>query len=320
MALFKDIADFCTVYPAMESASWPMLKPMVERIERTYLRDQVLGATLYNTLNAAAQTFQTAGTPALSAPLQALYDAARPFLANMTVHDAAPKMNTLFTSGGLTQLPVEKRAAMWATNQRRAQDLADAYTDLNNLIDVLIAGEAASYTGWSAAAPVGKQSRASLVPSMTVAQQYLPLHGPWLLHMLRPAMRKIQTGEVKKILGDTVYDALLAAVVANNASATQLKYLDEAIPAILNGAIADQIIPLGLTIDKHGVWNWQATSSGSSISGGEQVATDKTKNAIVDHHAMACASHLEELRKLVAPSATQPSFPSGTHGGTFFTG
>jgi len=302
MALFKDIQDFASVYPALESASWVMLQPIVERVEKSMLRDQILGSALFTLLDNEAQPFQNSAAP-MSAPMDALYRAARPYIANMAAYQATPKLNTLFTSGGLTQVAVEKRAAMWATNQRRAQDLADAYTDLNTLIELLIAGEATDYSGWGTASPIGIEIRESLVPSMLMASRFIRLHGPWMLHQLRPAMREIQKGPVLGILGQTDYDSLLNTLhtAPSTLSADQKARLDFIQPAILHGALADQIVPLGLVVNENQVWSWQASSGGGQLSGGEKTADAGSKDGLIRHHANKAKKHLEELRNLVSP-------------------
>lgn len=302
MALFKDTEDFCTVYPALESAEWTMLEPIAAQVENTMLRAQVLGPTLYDSLLAAATALHTSNT-AMSAAIRGLYDRARPFVANMVAYEATPKLNTAFTSGGLKQLPVEQRAAMWATNQRRDQDLDDAFKHLNLLIDHLVANETASYSGWSTDSVVGQEVRESFIPSMTVASRHMRLHGAWLLHLLRPAMREVQNGPVRGILGETDYAALLAKVHSDSPSFTadEKKQLDEIRPAILNGAIADQLVPLALRVNKQGVWSWSASTGGGQVSGGEQPASADRMDGLIRHHQTKCQHHLKKLQDLVDP-------------------
>jgi hypothetical protein len=127
------------------------------------------------------------------------------------------------------------------------------------------------------------------------------MESPWLLHQLRPAMREIQTGPVLALLGQTAYDALLAAVVAGTTDADQNKVLEHARPAILYGALADQIVPRSLNMNENGVWTFKMTSSGSGVSGGEDPASPERMDGLVRHYAQKSRQYLEALRALVVP-------------------
>lgn len=304
MPLFRDIEDFASAYPALESVEWPMLEPLVDRVERATLRDQVLGQELYDELLAAATAFHANPLTTMTARLQALYDRSRPFVANMAGINAIKKFNVLFTSGGMQSLPQEKRAAMWQVRQRLAQDLDDAYTDLNLLIGLLIANEATDYNGWRTASSVGREIRESLVPTMKEAGRFMRLHGPWLLHQLRPAMRQVQNGPVKGILGEADLTTLLTNLhdPAHTLTADELAQLEEIQPAILHGALADQMAALSLVVDEHGVWTWKAANSGGQISAGEQPADGARLTGLIRDHQSKSAGHLEKLRALINPT------------------
>jgi hypothetical protein len=126
---------------------------------------------------------------------------------------------------------------------------------------------------------------------------------------------------VKTLLGTATYDALLGAVVANTPDATQRGYLEEIRPAMLHLALAEQAVAMSLTIDEDGLWNWQAVSSGSAVSGGKQPVSDNRLTGLVRHHENKGKAHLEKLRALLEPATpSSPGFPSGTTGSVFFGG
>lgn len=321
MALFRNTEDFVREYSALESVAWDLLRPIVDTVEVTDLGPQVLGDELYAALDAAfAQVPADVDTPQPEDPaMRALFHKVRPYIAYKTAYEAARKLNTLFTSGGLQQVEAEKRAAMWAARDRRASDLNDAYARLNVLIDFLIAKETTDYPTWSNS-PIRREIRESMVPTMRTAARFLRLHGAWMLHQLRPAMREVQTGPVRSILGQEAYDTLLANIhtAGHTFTATERARLDEIVPAILHGAIADQIVPLGLVIDQNGVYSWQASTSGGQISAGEKPAEADRINGLKRHHTAKSQHHLHALALLVDPSTASGDRRVSGHGNSTF--
>ena len=302
MALFRNTEDFARVYPALESADWSMLRPIIDTVEAADIRTRVLGTELYASLAAAFQQVQNDPPEPENAALRALFHMVRPCIAYQAAVKASRKLNTLFTSGGIQQVEPEKRAAMWAVRERRADDLGDAYIHLNLLIDFLLAKENTDYPTW-ANAPVRREMRGSLVPTTTIADQYIRLHGAWLLHQIRPALRDVQRGPVLTILGQAKHDDLVSKTHTSGYvfNPEEAAILDEAIPAILHGAIARSIVPLGLALDHDGVWTWAATTSGGQISGGEKPADAERIDGLIRHHRGECNSRLRALAELVSP-------------------
>lgn len=322
MALFRNTEDFVRVYPALESVSWELLRPIVDTVEVADLGPQVLGSELYAALDSAfAQVPAEVTTPEPEDPaMKALFHMVRPYIAYKAAYEAARKLNTLFTSGGLQQVEVEKRAAMWAARERRASDLSDAYSRLNVLIDFLIAKESTTYPTWSTS-PIRREIRESMVPTMRTAGRFIRLHGPWMLHQLRPAMRDVQTGPVLSILGQSTYDTLLTNIhtVGHTFSTTDNARLDQIVPAILHGALADQIVPLGLIIDQNGVYSWQVSSGGGQLSGGEKPAEAERINGLIRYHQAKSRHHIDALSRLVNPETSSGDRRvSSSRNSTFF--
>lgn len=306
MAFFQNTEEIAAVFPFLKSADWPTLKPFVELAELEKLRDEILGPTLFDALRTAyLASLGNTPTP-LTSTNSELLARVRPALAFLAAYEAAPTLNVLHSSGGMSVPETDKLkpAHMWRVNQARTAMLKQAYGQLNQLL-IFLQTNASTYATWSAA-PVYKALRESLVPTVAVAQQYTTLTGPWFLHHLRPAMRRIQEGPVKKILGATVYNALLSAVQASNPNPTQEELLHEARPAILFGAIADQVLSRSIAIDEDGVWNWASVSSGSAVSGGKQPVDKDRLNALVRENKEASADHLEALRLLVTANTPSP--------------
>lgn len=320
MSLFKDTADFCTVYPALKSTSWRMVLPSIELVESSMFRDQVLGHSLYDDLHDAYQASIAESPTAMPAALASLNERVRKAVAFLSAFEALPQLNVNFSSTGATASETDrtKRAPMWAVHEHLAAALRHGHGYLDQLVAFLAENES-DYAAWSEA-PFRKEVRESLIPTMAVASRYMKLGGTWLLHQLRPAMRKIQRGPVRSIIGDTDYDTLLAHVHADAVTEDEQDLLEEARPAILNLALASQVIALGLTIDLQGVCTWESATSGGQTSGGKQPAEPERINALVRDLTATGNAHLEELRKLCEPDEPEQGFTTDPDAGILFTG
>lgn len=302
---FRSTADFTPFYPAFANTEWDRMVPSADLVEESRFRNQVLGTALFDELKDAYDASIASPFTALSTPLATLLDKVRRPLAQLIIYEAYDSLQGNWSGAGHTVTTTQnvERAPMWMSRRFQANALkhGNAYLDL--LIDFLAKNES-DYPNW-ATAPIRAEIRESFIPSMTTADRFLrPIGGAWLLAQLRPAMREVQTGAVLGILGQSNYDTLLALVVANTTpTSDQAKQLDQIRTAILHGALADQVIPLGLTVDHNGVWTWETVSSGSGVSGGEKSGGDARINALVNHHERKRDAALKNLQNLVTPEA-----------------
>lgn len=320
MPLFTTIGELAAHFPVLESTSYEHLRSFLILQERKVIRDQVLGRTLYASLLAAYEASIADSPTPLSSAMADLLEAVRTPLAHLVMHDASPTLNVAHSSGGMqvNETATSKPAHMWRVRDAQAAMLKQAYGHLGLLIDFL-QENASTYPAWTEA-PVYKELRESLVPRLEDAQRHVKPATSWLLHHLRPAMRKVQRGQVKTILGDTAYTELLTAVHAGTLTDSQRDRLDLIQGAIMHMALADQIVQLSLEIDSDGVWNWKAVSSGSAVSGGKQPVTDQRLNAKVREHQLEGQRLLNELKDLVSPEQPSTGFPGFNAGGVFFGG
>lgn len=305
MALFRSTAEFMPFYPAFANTKWERMVPSVDLVEQVRFRNQVLGPALFDALSQAnVNSYAASPVVPLSPEMAKLLDKVRWPLAQLAVYEAYDGLNGDWSGSGHTVTKTQnvERAPMWMSTRYKANALkhGNAYLDL--LIDFLAKNES-TYPTWSQA-PIRTEVRESFIPSMTTADRFLrPIGGAWLLSQLRPAMREVQQNAVLGILGQSTYDTLLAVVVAGTTPTNdQQKQLDQVRAAILHGALADQIISLGLTIDHNGVWTWETSSSGAGVSGGEKSGTDQRINALVNHHGQKRDAALKALQNLVDPT------------------
>lgn len=321
MALFKDISDFCTVYPALGSANWDMLKTGVELVEHQTFRDEVLGTTLYDALHAAYQASIAEVPTAMPAALAALLPTVRRAVAYRAVHDNAPILNVTFDTNGMTNVESSNRksSTMWRTKMALAAILNQAYSHLDQCVGHLLRNDSA-LPQW-ADSPLRATLRSGFIRDMRHVFPYIRLSGPWMLYQLHPAMRRVQTGPVRKVIGDTHYTSILTKLNAGTALSTmEQDILDQARPAMLHLAIAEQAIPLSMTLDPQGAWTWNMATSGSGTSGGEQPAASPKLNAMVRSNEVLGNTYMAALHKLMNPNEGDQYFQSGESGSYNFLG
>lgn len=302
--LFSNSAHFAEHYPALESVDFARISPSIELVELQYLRDHVLGATLYDNLLAAYQASITTSPTAMSTAMANLHARCVKPVAHLAAYEAMPDLNVLFTSGGMMVQVGEgqQSAPMWRVHQARKSALKKGYAFLDQLVAFLAANEA-TYPEW-VEAPLRAEVRESLIPTAVTTERYLRVvNGSWLLYKLRPALRKAQQGPIRTLLGSAL-DTLVAHVHANPSAVTpdEALILEEARPAMLYLAIVEMAIPLGINTDESGVWSWQSTTSGGQASGGEQQVSAEWMNAKLRNYEKQAAIHLENLRALVQPT------------------
>lgn len=317
MALFKDIEDFCTEFPSLESASWDTFKVFCNLVERKTFRDEILGPSLYNALHAAYQASIAADPSPLQPGMAALLAEVRPALAFLTVHEAARALAATIDSGGMTNVESQNRkpATMWRTTMTLDAIMGQAHDLIDLCIGYLLANDS-SLPQW-ADSPIRAALRDSFIRDMRHVKPYINISGPWLLHKLRPSMRTIQSGAIKRIIGDAHYNSILSKLNASTPlSQLESAILEEARPAMLNLAIADQLVSLSIKLDQNGAWTTEMATSGSGISEGKKSATTDKVNANVRSFRSKGDLHLSQLQQLIDPDQ-RSEFRSGASDGMY---
>lgn len=312
MALFNTIDQYAEHYPALLSVDWTRLKPSVELVEERYLRKVVLGNTLYTALHAAFQ----AATPPWTGNMANLHAKAAKPLAFLAAYEAIPDLSALFTSAGLRQNvgEGEQAAPMWLSNQTRDHALTTGHVWLDSLIEFLWENRA-TYTDW-ASSPMYTEVTESLVPTMTTADRHTRILGSaWLLHQLRPAMRTLQNGALKSILGATRLAQLVTRVHSTGLDAADQAVLEHARPALLYGALAEEAGSLRINVDRTGVYTLEG-SDRNQMTRVERSAKPEQLTTLVRDCRNKSNYHLQEVKALVAPDdSAEPSL--GGTGGVF---
>lgn len=309
MALFKDTEDFSQLAPVLETANWATLKPTIDLVERQYLRDHVLGKTLYDSLRAAyiASTEASPLVP-LTADQQTLLDQCRPAIAGIAASLVIPKLSANITSAGMTVSETEtmKRAPMWMSREARSALMKEGLSYLDQLIDFLISS--GSTYNWQDS-PFATRVKACLVRTveeMTAHRVDIGNSG-WLLHRLRPSMLTAQD-RVRQVLSDAAFDDLLTQVQAGTLTGANPQLIDSARSAIIHLAIARMATLNSITIDDDGVWSWQSATSGQ-VSGGPIPAKDLRLDRAVELYRQTGEEQLKELERIAKKLADADQFP-----------
>jgi hypothetical protein len=297
-----------------------MLKTGVDLVEHQSFRDEVLGTTLYEALDTAYQA-SIADTPtAMPAALAALLPTVRMAVAYRAVHDNAPILNVTFDTNGMTNVESANRksSTMWRTKMALTAILNKAYSHLDLCVGHLLHNDT-SLPQW-ADSPLRASLRSGFIRDMRHVFPYIRLSGPWMLYQLHPAMRRVQTGPVRKVIGETHYNSIITKLnTGTPPNSTEQDILDQARPAMLHLALAEQAIPLSMTLDHQGAWTWNMAASGSGVSGGEKPAESTKLNAMVRSNEVLGNAYMAALYKLINPSEGDQHFQSGESGSYYFT-
>lgn len=305
MPLFRDIDHFCEHYPALASVDWDRLLPSVEIVEIITLRNVVLGPTLFDALQAAFTASLATPTPTPMITKWAdLYAKVMKPLAFLSAYEAIPDLAALFTSSGLytTTTEGQERAPMWLSNQTRDSAFDKGHVWLGELIGFLWANKS-TYTEW-VGAPVQLEVSESLITTVTTIDRHTRILGSaWLLHMLRPSMRSFQDGILATTLGASTLSDLLSKVQAGTGlSPEEAVLVDHARAAILYGALAEEIVPLRLKVDRSGVWGYEAPTGGRESSRIEKQAHPDQVTSLVRSCRAKSDAFLEKITAIVAPT------------------
>lgn len=305
MALVKLITHIQTHMPMLGSAKVEALLPYITSAEHKYLRDGVLGKTLYDALHTAYQADITlAGNTAWRPLLLHCQNA----MVHLGFYDALPIVNVLFSSGGLqvNSSPTTGQVAASEYRSRAAQQAVQTqgFNALDQLIGWLWDNHGAVPT-WDTSEFYRQHGRGLIrrVPDFELGGVRIGSSG-WLLHMILPAVRRAED-QVRDLLCKTAYDEIITLMVAGTAlSPAQQTIVDVARQAVANIAIAESIVPLHLHVGPDGVSQFEASNSVGGGAGGQQPSNAESKNALIESYQAIGARMLKkvetEARRLAA--------------------
>ena len=308
MALFANSADFATMAPLLETADWNKVLPSIDLVERQYLRNQVLGHTLYTTLHTAYQGSLAVGGPALSSDMLALLSACRPVVAALGTHKAMSKLSVMFTASGPMVSKTDTMAppAMWQSRQAQATILEEGLGYLDQLIDFLL-GSGSTYQ-WQTS-PFAVTVRKCIVRTVEHIQEHHVNIGnsAWTLHMMRPAML-IQQDRLRGVLSDDAFGDLMLHIDDTPITGANAEILGPARAAVIHLALAELAVTNSITINPDGAWMWQAASS-AGTSGGPGAATNHRLDQVARSYRQAGEEQLKAVESIAKRLAAAGQYP-----------
>lgn len=308
MALFADSADFATMAPLLETSEWTKVLPSIDLVERQYLRNQVLGHTLYTTLHNAYKASLADAAPAMDTDLKVLLDACRPVVAALGTHKAMAKLSVMFTASGPMVSKTDTMAppAMWQSRQSQATILEEGLGYLDQLIDFLL--NSGSTYQWQTS-PFAVRIRKCIVRTVEHMQDHHVniADSAWTLHMMRPAML-IQQDRLRGVLSDAAFDDLLAHIDDVTLTGANAEIIDPARSAVIHLALSELAISNSITINADGAWTWQ-TASSAGTSGGPIPATNHRLDQIARGFRQTGEEQLKSVESIAKKLAAAGQYP-----------
>lgn len=279
MALFKTTEQLREFFPAKLTFQIADLLPTLDRAEREYLADQVLGPELYATLH---ENFQEDTLPP---ELEELLQLCRAASANLALYHYTGLANVELASGGLVtgQSEHKRPAHEWRTRDFERAALSAGHRALDVLVDYLFV-HADEFDEWSESTQYTRLTE-GFTRTTAHYDQYVRIgNSGYLWTRLMPTVRRIEQGAVQDTLcSGAMRQQLLDAAGSDSPTDNNSKLLLLIREATAHLAMADAIVELGLNIDMRGVWTFNSLLGGQT-SGGPMPAGTHQLQYRIDFH------------------------------------
>lgn len=255
------------------NAKMATLEPFIRDCEVTYIIP-LIGPDLYNELNSAYNASLLPGGAALSPALTELLPYVQRPLAHYVVYTALPQLAVTFGEMGIRQHRADESdpAPRWLIEKLQFNAIKSADTSADQLLSFLEENAAAGvYNSWFASDYNTKNS-GFIVFSTAIASKYLDINNSRRMFLkLRGKMREIETRMIPKLISQPQYDALTAALRANNLTAAQSALIEKLEPIICKRALYMQFQFLRVQITDNGLFIYSGTDDLYKLG---QLATD----------------------------------------------
>lgn len=308
MPLFTSTEDFATLAPVLETADWAKLLPTIKAVERRYLRNAVLGATLYAQLHDSYQASNASPATPMPGPMAELLAMCRPAVAGLATHMSISKIGVQLTASGamVSQTDTMRPAPMWRTRDSEATILEEGLSELDALIDFLL--DSADTYNWQQS-PFAARAKSCIVRTVKHMDEHFVniRDSAWTLHVLRPAMLQAQQ-HLRNVLSDAVFEQLLESVGQSSPSPAYAALILPARAAVIHMALADSAVMRSITLDADGAWTWSGGNN-ASVSGAKQPATDHRLEQLVLKHRTVANEQLAQLERTAKKLAADGQLP-----------
>lgn len=308
MPLFKTTAELKQYYPARTTFDLEDLAPTLKRVEREYLRDQVLGEAQLNELQSAYDA------DTLSGVQEDLLMECRTVVANLGIYHFTGLANVEFSSGGLVSGQTEHKrpASEWRTRDLERAVLSAGYRGLDDLLGYLHAHRS-DFPTWRASAQYAAWTKGFLRSTRDFQERVAIGNSGYLFSKMLPVIRRIEQGVIAETLCSATYAASLESkLTAGTLSANELKVVKLVQMATAHLTMADSIVELSLSMDDRGVWVFGSLLGGSTSGGPTPADVERLQNRI-DHHTNLGKGALTKLTaELQAQAVADETHPYRT--------
>ncbi|MBL8000410.1 MAG: hypothetical protein JNL05_00495 [Flavobacteriales bacterium] len=305
MALFKTTEDLRTVFPARLTLEIDDLLPTLERVEKDYLVEQVLGEQQYNELHVAYQ----AGTITNGDRLDDLLQKCRVPVAELAVMHYADGGSLQLNSTGLT-VASENVASINRIERYKHERKLAGFSGLAGLLGFLQA-RVSDFPLWASStfAAYGKgllRTTAQFNHAVYIANDH------WLWWRMRHIQDRHQDADSRiaaTLCSPDLYNELVTQSNAGDAfSAANKKLMAFVRPAIAHLTIAEAVTELALQKDERGVWSWVQLSA-ADVAAGPAPASAKMLDAWQEYHTKRANEFIEGLGKKLLELAKAGDLP-----------
>ncbi len=245
MAILQEV-DFKAKVPVYNSLTWDLLEASVEMAEEDYLKP-LLGTTEYDNLVTASASLPLSGSSL------ALYNKLKTPLAQITAYLAAPDLDVNVTTHGFTvsKSDTSAPASQARVNSFRLSQLNKAMSGFDRLLTWLEENKA-TYTDWASGTGY-TELKQGFVNTTAQYNEFVDIGNSRFLFMrLRSFRTKIERTELKRVLGDDLYDEIQAEIVADTVSADNAALLPYVREGVSCRSATQGVVALNLQLNEQG--------------------------------------------------------------------
>lgn len=289
-----DENDFQRILPVSKSLSFEQMKPSLKRAQKKYIQP-LLGVDLESVLEVAYEDEDA------TAAEEALLDYVQVALAHLGMWLYMPQGNVYVTENGVMASHTDrlKPAFEWQVKAYRNSLLETGFDGLDELIEHLESVADADFPDWLTSEGCTR-SRAYFINTATHYTQYVGAlrDSRYRYLQLRGTMERVEYNLVRThLLGDALYEALKAEILADTVSVANAKLLRGLEGAVAHLTWSQSLQELSLKVDDDGV------SVANNILGrtvdSRQPASDGLVQQQMAHHARVSASYQEQVTNLL---------------------
>jgi hypothetical protein len=299
---FNDLADFKNEVSVTEGFNFIDIVPNLKQAGRKYLRNNFgIGKELFDAILADYQN----GYDSLSDFKKELTDAIRIPVGNFAMYHWAAKGSLTFGADGITKTHKEGQEGVkkWERDQARKEFLDLAFEGVEDLLEFLEDHSSETYlTGWKASDAFTTFKESFLKNVKEFSDQYPLVQSRRTFLAVRHIMKRVQTHQIKNIIGYTIYDAMLVKLKAGTAlSDDEKNYMESAKPCLAYLTMAEAFTELSVEINEKGVQvlSMKATSNEGDES--QPPIPTQLIQAAKDKGLM----YLDELKRKIAPDTDE---------------